>query len=371
MKFLFALLLLVHSLIHVLGFLKAFKPQFISQLSRNISKPEGGLWALACILLFTGFVLYLQKNELWSAIVIGGVILSQVLITLNWDDARFGTFANLIILGVALSAQGSFGFRQQTVREISSVIYQQERAGKIKEPASLPPLVQKWLTVSGAINRTNIPVVHLTQKGEMRIKPEGKWMPFEAEQYFNTVNPAFLWSSRVTAFPIIYLDGRDKLLDGKGEMKIKLESLLNIVNEKGNHKIDSGSKIRFLGELCWFPFAAREPYIEWITLNNSSVKAVFHHAALPVEGLFEFSPDGSLRSFEAQRYYGGEKESQKHTWRIDVLESATFDGMTVPSKCKVTWKLPEGDFHWLTLEVTGIDYDPDLNTHFKIRPSSI
>lgn len=371
MKFLFALLLLLHSLIHLLGFVKAFKPEYISQISKNISKPEGGIWALACVLLLAGFVLYLQKNDLWPAIVIGGVILSQVLINLHWDDARFGTLANLIILGVALSAQGSFSFKQKTFNEISTVIHQRERFEKIKDPASLPPPVQKWLTVSGAINRTNIPIVHLTQKGELRIKPKGKWMPFQAEQYFNTVNPAFLWSSRVTALPFIYLDGRDKLLDGKGEMKIKLESLLNIVNEKENHKIDSGSKIRFLGELCWFPFAAREPYIKWIPINNSSVKAIFHQAESPVEGLFEFSADGSLRSFEAQRFYGGEKESQKHTWRIDVLESATFDGLTVPSKCKVIWKLPKGDFHWLTLHVTGIDYNPDLNSHFKIRPSSI
>lgn len=103
MKYLFAFLLLLHSLIHLLGFVKAFKPQYIPQLSRNISRLEGVAWALAFILLLAGFVLYLQKNELWPSIVIGGVILSQVLISLNWDDARFGTLANLIILGVALS----------------------------------------------------------------------------------------------------------------------------------------------------------------------------------------------------------------------------------------------------------------------------
>ena len=108
MKFLFAFLLLSHSLIHLIGVLKAFKPEKFPQLSRSISKPEGGVWALAFFLLMASFILFFQKDDMWPATAIGGVILSQVLISLNWQDARYGTFANLIILGVALSAQGVF-----------------------------------------------------------------------------------------------------------------------------------------------------------------------------------------------------------------------------------------------------------------------
>lgn len=106
MKFLFAFLLLTHSLIHLLGVIKAFRPEKFPQLSRNISKPEGGVWALAFFLLIASFVLYLNNDEMWPAMAIGGVILSQVLVSLNWEDARYGTFANLLIMGVALSAQG-------------------------------------------------------------------------------------------------------------------------------------------------------------------------------------------------------------------------------------------------------------------------
>ena len=358
MKILFATLLILHSIIHLLGFIKAFRPQYISQLSRNISRPEGGVWALAFILLLAGGILYLQNNELWPAVTIGGVILSQVLITLNWEDARFGTFANLIILGVAITAQGSFRFTQQNSKEISSVMSVQKRLAENKDPDSLPPIVQKWLKASGALQRTIIPIVKLQQQGEMRTGTQGKWMPFTAVQYFNTLCPSFLWTTRVTAFPLVYLDGRDKLQNGKGAMNIKLLSLINLVDEKENEKINSGSKIRFLGEMCWFPFAALEPYVDWISVTNTKVKAILHQGELPVEGIFEFSPEGRLLSFQAQRYFGGEKDAKIQTWRIDILDHDTFDGFTVPSKCKVTWKLPEGDFHWLTLKVTDIKYYP-------------
>lgn len=47
------------------------------------------------------------------------------------------------------------------------------------------------------------------------------------------------------------------LQDGQGEMLIKLLSLVNVVNEKHNDQINTGTLIRFLGEICWFPSSQR------------------------------------------------------------------------------------------------------------------
>jgi hypothetical protein len=47
------------------------------------------------------------------------------------------------------------------------------------------------------------------------------------------------------------------LRDGQGEMLIKLLSLVNVVNEKHNDQINTGTLIRFLGEICWFPASQR------------------------------------------------------------------------------------------------------------------
>jgi hypothetical protein len=83
-----------------------------------------------------------------------------------------------------------------------------------------PQVVQKWLKRSDVIGKEIIRTVHLHQRGEIRTSPNGKWMPFEAEQYNNVEAPAFIWRAKVKAAPLINLTGRDKYLNGKGEMLI-------------------------------------------------------------------------------------------------------------------------------------------------------
>ena len=182
-------------------------------------------------------------------------------------------------------------------------------------------------------------------------------MRFEAVQSFSLKPPAFNWAVRVDAFPLVQLSGRDKLTYGVGEMKIKLLSLINVVNEKENEKVNSGSMLRFLGEICWFPTAALNDYISWEEIDNLTAKATFTQQNKVVSGIFKFSTEGELLSFEADRFYGGDEKATKHPWLREVLEYKVFDGIKVPSKCKVTWKLPEGDFNWLNLEITTLEYN--------------
>ena len=61
----------------------------------------------------------------------------------------------------------------------------------------LPSVVQKWLTVSGVSGSQEVTSVRLKQKGQMRLKPDAKWMEFSAEQYFNLNNPGFIWNTKV------------------------------------------------------------------------------------------------------------------------------------------------------------------------------
>lgn len=98
----FAFLLIIHGLIHLIGVFKAFGSASIPQFSRHISKPEGILWIICMLLLITTFVLYLRRNDLWPTLAIAGSILSQLLISFNWKDAKYGTIANLIIAGIGL-----------------------------------------------------------------------------------------------------------------------------------------------------------------------------------------------------------------------------------------------------------------------------
>ena len=100
-------MLLVHGLIHFMGFAKAYNYGNITQLTKYISKTNGSLWLFVTILFVVATVLFLLKKESWTYIAITAVAISQILIISNWGDAKFGSITNIIILLVAIAAWGS------------------------------------------------------------------------------------------------------------------------------------------------------------------------------------------------------------------------------------------------------------------------
>ncbi|MBK8643721.1 MAG: hypothetical protein IPN15_16400 [Saprospiraceae bacterium] len=70
----------------------------------------------------------------------------------------------------------------------------------------------------------------------------------------------------------LFMNGRDKLMDGKGEMKIQILGLLNVVDDKDNPKINTGSAIRIWPEICWFPPAALNKNIRWTAMVQILLK---------------------------------------------------------------------------------------------------
>jgi hypothetical protein len=362
MKTAFLIILLIHGFIHILGFVKSYHLAEVPQISLEIPRSLGNVWLFCAILFLTVLILMVFDKPWWPFFAIAAVMLSQTLIVIFWQDAKFGTILNIIILLVSITSTGKFQFDNMVQKESKELLLNipKKIAEKINKDdfSNLPGIVQKWMENSGLVGKQKIVSVRLKQKGEMKTKPEGKWMPFTAEQYFDVNNPAFVWVTDVTAFPGIHLSGRDKFYDGEGEMLIKLFALLPVVNEGKNEKVNSGTMLRFLGEICWFPSAALNQYISWEEVDANSAKATFSLNNKKVSGLFTFTRNGELKSFEAERYYGAGEDAQKEKWLVEVLSYKEIEGITIPNKSKVIWKLPEDDFNWLKLEITELEYNP-------------
>jgi hypothetical protein len=102
LKQLFSILLLLHGMIHILGFVKAFKFADITQFTQNISKPLGVLWLISALLfILTAFFVFININW-WLMLAIPVIITSQILILISWHDAKYGTALNIIILIVVI-----------------------------------------------------------------------------------------------------------------------------------------------------------------------------------------------------------------------------------------------------------------------------
>ncbi len=96
------ILMLIHGLIHLLGFVKAFQIAPVEQLQSPISKTAGIGWLAAFLLFVVAAIACFLNVAWWILPSIIAVILSTALIIGAWKDAKFGTIANLIVLAAIL-----------------------------------------------------------------------------------------------------------------------------------------------------------------------------------------------------------------------------------------------------------------------------
>ncbi|MEP7375741.1 MAG: DUF6544 family protein [Chitinophagaceae bacterium] len=360
LKYIFALVIFLHGLIHFMGFAKAISYDNIGQITKNISKPAGFTWFVTAILFITAAVLFLLKKQTWPLIAIITAFLSQVLIFTVWKDAKFGTLANIMILLVAVPAYASHRFDRKVKEEVAHLLAQPVTNNVTITDEMLyhlPPIVQKWLTGSGVIGKEKIQFVRLKQKGEMRTKPGGKWLPFTATQYFTVNEPQFIWKTKLQLMPLITMTGRDKFVNGNGEMIIKVLSLVNVVKVDADNKLNSATMIRYLAETTWFPAAALNDYIKWEPINSTSAKAIMTYKGITVSGTMKFTENGDLLSFEADRYKDTGTDASLEKWLVETIACKDFNGIRIPYKSKVTWKLKEGDFNWANMELTSLEFN--------------
>jgi hypothetical protein len=361
MRIAFLIIIIFHGLIHLLGFIKGLEIKEVKELTLPISKPMGFLWLTAAILLFTfGFLQLLHSKYAWM-IGFVAVAVSQILILLYWKDAKFGTIPNILILMVSLMACGHFSFQKMVQQETAQLLSQTEKLdNKIMHESNmehLPEPVKHWLLSSGSVGQPLIKVGKVTQKVAMKLKPEQQdWMNATATQYTTIDIPAFIWTVEVSMNRFLYAVGRDKFENGKGQMLIKMNALLKVVNEKGE-KLDEGTIQRYLGEMVWFPSLALSPYITWEPIDKTTAKATMTYKGITGSGTFYFNANGEVNQFSALRYKGNEPNAKRYDWIMNITDYNTFEGIKVPSKMTSTWKLDEGDWTWLTLEVTDLKYN--------------
>lgn len=104
MRIALSIVLTLHGIISVLGFVKAFSLAPLPQLALPISKAMGLVWlASAALLIASAVALGAQWRWCWIA-ALAGAALSQLAITRSWSDARFGTLGNILALLVAVYA---------------------------------------------------------------------------------------------------------------------------------------------------------------------------------------------------------------------------------------------------------------------------
>ena len=360
LKVLFVVLMVIHGLIHIMGFVKAFEWANITQLQQDISKVSGILWLCCTIGFLITAAVYIAQKDWWWIIALVSIFGSQLLIISHWQDAKMGTIINCLILLVSIIGYGSWHFNRKVGEEINAFLPDNPVADQIitqDAVKELPVMVQKWLLGTNVIGHELYSVGHFKQEGTLRTTAEGPWMPFYAEQWVSSTTPGFIWVADVGKGIGVHFSGLDKYRNGNGSMLIKLFSLIPVVNEKGSY-INQGALVRYLAEIIWLPQAAFNKKITWEEVDRSKVKVIMKDGEVEASGIFSFNKDGKVIGFEAQRYYVNQNEATLENWMIAIDPNSykEFQGIRIPTKASITWGLAEGDFTWYQVSIIDAKY---------------
>lgn len=361
MRIAFIILIGRHGIIHLFGFFKAYGIAEFNAISQPISKVYGMLWFLTFLLFVVTIVLNLIHSDYWWLSGFLAVLFSQVLIFNYWSDAKFGTIANIIILLAAIIGFSSFNFKEKIKKERIELFKNSQREkGKIISSNTLdglPTIIQKWLTNSGVVGTKTIFNVYLTQELQLKLKPDQEnWNEGKAEQYFTIHPPAFNWNISTEMNSFLSVVGRDKFFEGKGEMIIKLLSVIPVANAKDEKKIDQATLQRYLAEIVWFPSASLSQHIEWETIDAHAARATMTYRGTVGSGVFHFDKYGNFEKFVAMRYQDSNAEKPTE-WTVIATKIEERNGIKIPIECEASWELKSGNWTWLRLKITDIQYN--------------
>jgi len=350
----------IHGLIHFLGFAKAFNLLTVAELTQPISRPSGIFWFQAALLFLFVAAGILLKKDWWWMLAMVAVLLSQFLIMGNWQDAKFGTFLNVLILCAAIIGFADWKFyrsyRVDVHEALSKAIPVEQDLITEADLQRLPQLVQQYLRYAGVVNTPKLKSLKIEFDGEMRGR-DMDWFPFHAEQYntFNTPHRLFFMRGRIKG---LMVPGYHAFKDGTATMLIKLFAIFPVVNNKGK-EMNIGETVTVFNDMCIMaPASLIDPRIRWEEIDSQSVKAIFTNQNITISAQLFFNEQGQLINFVSDdRYETTGKSFVRRRFSTPMSHYKNINGINVPTYGEAIWHYPEGDFVYGKFYLKDIQYN--------------
>lgn len=236
MRTFFTILLAIHGLIHLIGFLRAFAFMEGKGFTIPISKPMGLLWLAAFILFAIVAGMFFYNYKEWWIFGAIAVVLSQYVIIRTWDDSKFGTIVNIVVLLVIIIDYGAWHFRNSFFKEVnegihSSVITPTDVLTE-SDISALPAPVQRYIIYSGALGKPKVKSFRVEFTGQIRKNEESPWMPLHSVQYNFMDVPVRLFFMDATMMHLP-VSGFHSFKNGTANMDIRLLSLIPVQYQEG------------------------------------------------------------------------------------------------------------------------------------------
>ena len=400
MRWALVVLLAIHGAIHFMGPAKAFGWSELEALTQPISRAMGVFWLVTGVTVLAAAVHLTVAPRSWWITGLVAAALSQAVVFSAWQDARFGTVANLIVLAAVaytfLSA-GPWSFRVRYERAVdetaaaASVVPWSSREGatgssggvhtsgaadaspadgppgtdgsdvlRPEDLAHLPEAVRRYVVASGFVGAPKVAGFRVVSRGRIRASPDDPWMPFMAEQQ-NTLDPPsriFHMRARRAGLPV---DVLHVYRDGRATMRARVLSLVPVVDERGP-EMDRAETVTLFNDLALMaPGGLAHADVLWETAGEGRVRGRFSAGSETVSALLLFDDDGELVDFVSDdRFAAVDGELLAWTWSTPVGSRQEVDAagrrVRVVHRGDGRWH-PDGGapYTYLELEVVELE----------------
>ena len=352
MRWIVVVLLVVHGLIHLMGFAKAFDYAELPQLTRPISRGDGRR------MVGGGTARRCQRGEMVASPrsfwIVGGValVVSQTVILSAWSDAKAGTIMNVVLLLAVAHGwfnHGPQSFRAQFERDISSGLARPLEAAVVTEVdlTSLPEPVRRYLSATGVVGRPKVRNYRVRFRGRIRSGPGSRWMPFEAEQQSFADQPTrlFLMHARMFGLPVEVFHRR---IGGHATMQVKIAGAIPIVDARGE-AMDRSEAVTIFNDMCLLaPGTLIDPRIAWEPLDDRTARARFTDGGQTISATLLFGDDGLLTNFVSDDRSRSSPDGKTFTrlrFSTPMRDYRDFGPARLGAHGEARWILPDGEFN--------------------------
>ncbi len=358
LRYLFLFVLVIHGLIHLMGFFKAYQLAEIEQLTKPISRPAGNVWLLTMVLFLVATILFLVNDRFWPVISIIAILLSQILIFMSWQDAKFGTIANVIILVAAIFATGQMSFersyRKDAEEGINRTNLQEKEILTEADLADLPAPVRQYIQLSEAVGQPKVKNFKIKFEGRMRDRTKD-WFPFTAEQHTFLDKPErlFFMKAKIKGLPVV---GYHRYKDGEAKMTIKLLSLFPVVNLKGPEMLKAETVTVFNDMCLMAPASLIDDRISWESVDSTTAKATFTVDDISISATLFFNEKGELVNFISDDRYSVD-EMKQYPFSTPISNYGYINGHYLMHYGEAVWHYPEGAFSYGKFDLQHLEYN--------------
>jgi len=380
MKFLGALLLVLHGVTHLVGFRAAFWPEVgqagsIQLLGRlafvgvSTAQALGIAWLLVTLAYLTAAVLVLGRDSRWIKVALAASAVSLLLCVLSWPDARVGAVLDLgLLLVLFLASRSNSSHLERAFRgglQQASLPIEIGHSANIDESAisSLPEPVKRYLRFMGVVGRPRDWSIRAQFKARFRLAP-GAWVDCEALQYDSRLELARIFYMQLALKNLLPVTVRDTYLAGHGRMRAKVFDLVKVVDGEG-HELDVGELVTYLNDaILLAPSLLLGPETSWREVDAHTFDVTLRDGPHHVTARVWLDERAAPRDFSTtDRFFDDPSGKRVRTeWRTPVSGWQHANGRQLPTRAEAVWRLPSGPFSY-----AAFSFDPSLIA-FNVPP---